>query len=186
MVAESYVNLIPTTQGGTHVNGLRTGFADAMREFCEFRSLLPRGVKLAPEESGTRGGYVLSLKLGDPQFSGQTKERLSSREGRRFCHGVVKDSFSLWLNQHTQEAEKLAGHVASAMHGAACVWRNRVYQQGKSYLRPRPARQAGRLLGRRSRPRRTFPGGGRLCRRLGETGAQPRVSRPFCRCAARY
>ena len=108
VVAESYVNLIPTVQGGTHVNGMRTGLLDAMREFCELRSLLPRGVKLTPDDIWERCCYVLSSKLGDPQFSGQTKERLSSREAAAFVSGVVKDAFSLWLNQHTEEAEKLA------------------------------------------------------------------------------
>lgn len=108
ITAESYVNLIPTAQGGTHVNGLRTGLLEAMREFCEFRNLLPRGVKLTPEDVWDRCCYVLSSKLEDPQFSGQTKERLSSREAAAFVSGVAKDSFSLWLNQHTSEAEKLA------------------------------------------------------------------------------
>ena len=108
IVAESYVNLIPTIQGGTHVNGLRTGLLEAMRDFCELRSLLPRGVKLAPDDIWDRCCYVLSSKLGDPQFSGQTKERLSSREAAAFVSGVARDAFSLWLNQHTQEAEKLA------------------------------------------------------------------------------
>lgn len=108
LVAESYVNLIPTAQGGTHVNGLRTGLTDAIREFCEFRNLLPRGVKLAPEDVWERCSYVLSVKLADPQFSGQTKERLSSRECAAFVSGVVKDAFSLWLNQHTDVGEQLA------------------------------------------------------------------------------
>ncbi|MFT5032118.1 MAG: topoisomerase-4 subunit B [Bermanella sp.] len=108
VTAESYVNLIPTAQGGTHVNGLRTGLLEAMREFCEFRNLLPRGVKLTPEDIWERCCYVLSSKLEDPQFSGQTKERLSSREAAAFVSGVAKDSFSLWLNQHTGEAEKLS------------------------------------------------------------------------------
>ncbi len=108
IIAESYVNLIPTIQGGTHVNGLRTGLLEAMRDFCELRSLLPRGVKLAPDDVWDRCCYVLSSKLGDPQFSGQTKERLSSREAAAFVSGVARDAFSLWLNQHTEEAEKLA------------------------------------------------------------------------------
>lgn len=108
VIAESYVNLIPTAQGGTHVNGMRTGLLDAMREFCELRSLLPRGVKLAPDDIWDRCCYVLSFKLGDPQFSGQTKERLSSREAAAFVSGVAKDAFSLWLNQHTEEAERIA------------------------------------------------------------------------------
>ena len=108
LVQESYVNLIPTPQGGTHVNGLRTGLLEAIREFCEFRNLLPRGTKLAPDDIWERCSYVLSTKLADPQFSGQTKDRLSSREVASFVSGVVKDSFSLWLNQHTEEAEKIA------------------------------------------------------------------------------
>jgi len=108
LVQESYVNLIPTPQGGTHVNGMRTGLLEAMREFCEFRNLLPRGIKLTPDDIWDRCSFVLSSKLADPQFSGQTKDRLSSREVAAFTSGVVKDSFSLWLNQHTEDAEKLA------------------------------------------------------------------------------
>ncbi len=108
VIAESYVNLIPTAQGGTHVNGMRTGLLEAMREFCELRSLLPRGIKLTPDDIWDRCCYILSSKLSDPQFSGQTKERLSSREAAAFVSGVVKDAFSLWLNQHTEEAEQLA------------------------------------------------------------------------------
>lgn len=108
MVAESYVNLVPTAQGGTHVNGLRAGLTDAIREFCDIRNLLPRGVKIAPEDVWEQCHFVLSVKLEDPQFSGQTKERLSSRECVAFISGVVKDSFSLWLNSHTSEGEKIA------------------------------------------------------------------------------
>ena len=108
LVAESYVNLIPTAQGGTHVNGLRTGLTEAIREFCEFRSLLPRGVKITPDDVWERCTYILSVKLVDPQFSGQTKERLSSRECAAFVSGVVKDGFSLWLNQHTEAGEQIA------------------------------------------------------------------------------
>jgi len=108
VVAESYVNLIPTAQGGTHVNGLRSGLLDALREFCELRNLLPRGVKLTAEDVWDRCCFILSSKLQDPQFSGQTKERLSSREAAGFVSGVAKDAFSLWLNQHTHEAELLA------------------------------------------------------------------------------
>ncbi len=106
--AESYVNLIPTVQDGTHVNGLRTGLTDAVREFCEFRNLVPRGVKLAPEDICNRAAYVLSVKMSDPQFSGQTKERLSSRESAAFVGGAVKDALALWLNQHTAAGEQIA------------------------------------------------------------------------------
>jgi topoisomerase IV subunit B len=108
VVSESYVNLIPTTQGGTHVNGFRSGLTEAIREFCEFRDLLPRGVKLAPEDVWARCCYVLSVRMKDPQFTGQTKERLSSREAAAFVSGVTKDSFALWLNQHTADAEQIA------------------------------------------------------------------------------
>jgi len=108
MMTESYVNLIPTPQGGTHVNGLRHGLLESMREFCEFRNLLPRGVKLTPEDIWDRCSYILSTKMQDPQFAGQIKERLSSRQAAAFVSGVVKDAFSLWLNQHTDVAEALA------------------------------------------------------------------------------
>ncbi|MEQ3659855.1 MAG: DNA topoisomerase IV subunit B [Glaciecola sp.] len=108
MVTESYVNLIPTAQGGTHVNGLRQGLLDSMREFCEFRNLLPRGVKITADDIWDRCAYILSTKMHDPQFAGQTKERLSSRQASAFVSGVVKDAFSLWLNQHTDVAELLA------------------------------------------------------------------------------
>lgn len=108
LLTESYVNLIPTIQGGTHVNGLRQGLIDAMREFCEFRNLLPRGLKLTADDIWERCAYVLSLKMQEPQFAGQTKERLSSRQSSSFVSAVVKDAFSLWLNQHVQLAEQLA------------------------------------------------------------------------------
>ena len=114
LISESYVNLIPTAQGGTHVNGLRSGLLEAVREFCEFRNLLPRGVKLAPDDIWDRCTYVLSVKMLDPQFSGQTKERLSSRQCASFVSGVAKDAFSLWLNQHTAEAEMIAEMVINA------------------------------------------------------------------------
>jgi topoisomerase-4 subunit B len=107
-IAESYANLIPTPQGGTHVNGLRAGVVNALREFCEFRGLVPRGVKLAPEDICDGMAYVLSAKLRDPQFSGQMKERLSSRGSATFVGGVVKDALALWLNQHTAAGEEIA------------------------------------------------------------------------------
>jgi topoisomerase-4 subunit B len=108
LVQESYVNLIPTAQHGTHVNGLRSGLTDALREFCDFRNLLPRGVKLAPEDVWDRVAFVLSLKMTDPQFSGQTKERLSSRQAAGFIENAAHDAFSLWLNQHVELGEKIA------------------------------------------------------------------------------
>jgi len=131
-VTESYVNLIPTPQGGTHVNGLRSGLTEAVREFCEFRNLLPRGVKLIPEDVWNRCSYVLSVKLLDPQFSGQTKERLSSRECATFVSGVAKDSLSLWLNQHTEAGERIAelaiGAAQSRLRAGRKVERKKVTQ----------------------------------------------------------
>lgn len=129
---ESYVNLIPTSQGGTHVNGLRTGLLDAMREYCEFRNLLPRGIKLAPDDIWANCCYILSSKLSDPQFSGQTKERLSSREAAAFVSGVVKDAFSLWLNQHTEEGDALAdyciGNAQKRVRSSKKVARKKITQ----------------------------------------------------------
>ena len=107
-IAESYVNLIPTVQGGTHVNGLRTGLSEAMREFCELHNLLPRGIKLTPEDVWAQCNYVVSVKLQEPQFSGQTKERLTSRDCANFVSGIVKDAFSLYLNQNVAIGEALA------------------------------------------------------------------------------
>jgi topoisomerase-4 subunit B len=108
LTQESYVNLIPTAQHGTHANGLRSGLTNALREFCEFRNLLPRGIKLAPEDVWDRLSFVLSLKMTDPQFSGQTKERLSSRDAAGFVENAVHDGFSLYLNQHVELGEKIA------------------------------------------------------------------------------
>jgi len=108
LVAESYVNLIPTPLGGTHVNGLRSGLIEALKEFCEFRDLVPRGLKLVAEDLWDRCSYVLSAKIADPQFSGQTKERLSSRQATTFIGGVAKDALSLWLNEHPAEGSRLA------------------------------------------------------------------------------
>lgn len=129
-IAESYVNLIPTAQGGTHVNGLRQGLLEAMREFCEFRNLLPRGVKLTPDDIWEKCSYVLSVKMQDPQFAGQTKEKLSSRSCATFVSGIVKDAFSLWLNEHTETAELLAelciSNAQKRMRAAKKVVRKKV------------------------------------------------------------
>ena len=108
LITESYVNLIPTTQGGTHVNGLRAGLLEALREFCEFRNLVPRGIKISAEDIWDKCNYILSAKMIDPQFAGQTKERLNSRQAVSFISGVAKDSFSLWLNQHVTDGEAIA------------------------------------------------------------------------------
>jgi len=132
LLQESYVNLIPTTQGGTHVNGLRTGLVEALREFCELHSLLPRGVRLTPEDAWEKVGFILSVKLSDPQFSGQTKERLSSRACAAFVSGVVKDAFSLWLNQHVADGEAIAqlaiANAQKRMKSARKVVRKKITQ----------------------------------------------------------
>ena len=131
-ITESYVNLVPTVQGGTHVNGLRTGLTDAVREFCEFRNLVPRGVKISPEDVWDKVSYILSVKLQDPQFSGQTKERLSSRECAAFVSGVVKDAFGLWLNQHIEAGERIAelaiNNAQSRMRAGRKVVRKKITQ----------------------------------------------------------
>jgi topoisomerase-4 subunit B len=129
-LVESYVNLIPTPQGGTHVNGLRSGLTEALREFCEFRNLLPRGIKLAPEDVWEGVSFVLSVKMTEPQFSGQTKERLASRECAGFVSGVVKDSFALWLNQHPETGDQIASlaieHAQGRLKAAKKVVRKRI------------------------------------------------------------
>ena len=111
---ESYVNLIPTTQGGTHVNGFRAGLLEALREYCEFRNLLPRGVKLTPDDIWEQLSYVLSVKVTEPQFTGQAKDRLSSRECAAFVSGITKDAFSLWLNQHPESGDAIADLAISS------------------------------------------------------------------------
>ncbi len=110
-IAESYVNLIPTPEGGTHVNGLRAGVAAAVREFCEFRNLLPRGIKLAPEDVWDGVRYVLSIKIREPQFAGQTKERLASRDAAQLVEAYAKDAIGLWLAQHPEAGEKIAQYA---------------------------------------------------------------------------
>ncbi|MBM97225.1 MAG: DNA topoisomerase IV subunit B [Oceanospirillaceae bacterium] len=132
LLQESYVNLIPTAQGGTHVNGFRSGLLESLREFCELRNLLPRGLKLTPEDLWERCSFVLSAKLADPQFAGQTKERLSSREASAFISGIVKDAFALWLHDNVNSAEQLAELVIasaqSRMRQAKKVARKKVTQ----------------------------------------------------------
>ncbi|MHB1271230.1 MAG: DNA topoisomerase IV subunit B [Rhodanobacter sp.] len=132
LVQESYVNLIPTAQGGTHVNGLRTGLTTAIREFCDIRNLLPRGVKLAPEDVWERLAFVLSTRLQDPQFAGQTKERLSSRQTAGMVENVIHDAFSLWLNQHVELGERIAQlaieRASARMKAAKQVVRKKITQ----------------------------------------------------------
>jgi topoisomerase-4 subunit B len=121
---ESYVNLIPTTEGGTHVNGLRSGVAQAVREFCEFRNLVPRGVKLSPEDVWDKASYVLSVKIHEPQFAGQMKERLASRDAAGLVEGFARDSVALWLNRHPDDGERIAQFaIANAQERAKAAQR---------------------------------------------------------------
>ena len=107
-ITESYVNLIPTIQGGTHVAGMRTGITDALKEFCEYRNLIPKGVKVTAEDVWKNASYVLSAKLKDPQFSGQTKEKLSSKDFQTIAANITRDAFAIWLNKETELAERIA------------------------------------------------------------------------------
>tara|TARA_R110000796_G_scaffold147057_8_gene263824 strand:+ start:898 stop:2784 length:1887 start_codon:yes stop_codon:yes gene_type:complete len=129
-LSESYVNLIPTPLGGTHVNGFRQGLLESMREFCEFRNLVPRGIKLSPEDIWDRAAFILSIKMQDPQFAGQTKEKLSSRQSSAFVSGIARDAFSLWLNSNTELAEQLAelciGNALRRLKAAKKVARKKV------------------------------------------------------------
>ncbi len=130
LITESYVNLIPTAQGGTHVNGLRLGLTEAIREFCDFRNLLPKGVKLSPDDVWAQCQYVLSVRMKDPQFSGQTKEKLSSREVSLFISTKVKDAFALWLNANLEMGERIAmvaiENAQSRMKSAKKITRKKV------------------------------------------------------------
>ena len=131
-LSESYVNLIPTIQGGTHVNGFRSGLFDALSTFCELRNLLPRGVKLAADDLWEPCQYVLSVKMKEPQFAGQTKERLSSRQCSAFVSNIIKDAFALWLNQHRNQGELIAAftieRAQKRLRQAKQVARKRVHQ----------------------------------------------------------
>ncbi|TLZ29122.1 MAG: DNA topoisomerase IV subunit B [Gammaproteobacteria bacterium] len=123
-IGESYVNLIPTIEGGTHVNGLRAGVAQAVREFCEFRNLVPRGIKLTPEDVWDKANYVLSVKIHEPQFAGQMKERLGSRDAAALVEGFVRDSLALWLNRHPDAGERIAQFaIANAQERAKAAQR---------------------------------------------------------------
>jgi topoisomerase-4 subunit B len=183
LTQESYVNLIPTAQGGTHVNGLRTGLTEALREFCEFRNLLPRGVKLAPEDVWDRLCFVLSLRMQEPQFSGQTKERLSSRDAAALVQAAAHDGFSLYLNQHVDIGEKIAQLAIERAKRCDSRPRNRLSARRSPRAPPCPASspiahpaisrapncfwsKVIRQAARRARP-------------------ATRISRPSCPCAAR-
>lgn len=127
---ESYVNLIPTPLGGTHVNGFRQGLLESMREFCEFHNLLPRGLKLSAEDIWEKTSFILSVKMQDPQFAGQTKEKLSSRQCAALVSTTVRDAFSLWLNSNTDQAHALAelciSHAQKRLKAAKKVARKKV------------------------------------------------------------
>ena len=169
-VGESYVNLIPTIEGGTHVNGLRAGVAQAVREFCEFRNLLPRGVKLTPEDVWDRRNYVLSIKIQEPQFAGQTKERLGSRDAAPLVEGFVRDSLALWLNRHPDAGERIAQFAIDNAQERA---EGRAAGGAQAHRRrPGAARQARRLRQPGSQALRAVPGRGRFGRRLGQAGAR--------------
>ena len=107
-VTESYVNLIPTIQGGTHVAGMRSGITDAIKEFCDYRNLIPKGIKITADDVWKNASYILSAKLKDPQFSGQTKEKLSSKEFQSIAANITRDAFAIWLNKETELAERIA------------------------------------------------------------------------------
>jgi len=165
-VGESYVNLIPTPEGGTHVNGLRAGVAQAVREFCEFRNLVPRGIKLTPEDVWDKASYVLSVKIHEPQFAGQMKERLGSRDAAPLVEGFVRDSVALWLNRHPDAGERIAQFaIANAQERAKAA--QKVYRR-----RPRAAGQACRLRQPGAEALRAVPGRGRFGRRLRQAGAR--------------
>ena len=108
LLKETYVNLIPTALGGSHLNGFKAGLLDSIREFCDYRNLLPKGIKINSEDILVNCVFVISSKLQNPQFAGQTKERLDSKDHTSFVSAAVKDSMSIWLNQHTEEGEKIA------------------------------------------------------------------------------
>ena len=105
---ETYVNLIPTAQGGSHLNGFKSGLLDALKEFCEYRSLLPKGLKINADDVINNAIFVVSSKMQNPQFAGQTKERLDSKDHMAFVSGSTKDILSIWFNKHTEEGEKIA------------------------------------------------------------------------------
>ncbi|MFQ5660027.1 MAG: DNA topoisomerase IV subunit B [Gammaproteobacteria bacterium] len=130
LITESYVNLVPTVQGGTHVNGLRQGLLESFREFCDSRNLLPRGVKLAAEDVWDRCSYILSVKMDEPQFTGQVKERLSSRECTAFVSGVVHDALRQWLYQHVEMGERIAAlaiqHAQKRLKARKAVVRKKI------------------------------------------------------------
>ncbi len=133
---ESYVNLIPTPLGGTHVNGFRSGLLESLREFCKFRNLLPKGLYISPEDLWTHVQYILSVKLMEAQFSGQTKERLSSRQCATLVNAAVRDHFSLWLHGNVEEGENLAQLVIETARKREMYLPRGLWIPGKSVILP--------------------------------------------------
>ena len=180
-VRESYVNLIPTSAGGTHDSGLRDGLFNAVKSFIELHRLLPKGVKLLPEDVFARASYVLSAKVLDPQFQGQIKERLNSRDAVRLVSSFVRPTLELWLNQHVEYGKKLA---ELAIKAAQTRQKRRPEgREAQGLGRGRAAGQADRLREPRPRPQRGVPGRGRLRRRQRQDG--PRQGIPGHPAAAR-
>ncbi len=182
-ITESYVNLIPTVEGGTHVNGLRSGAADAVREFCEFRNLVPRGLKLTPEDVWDGVSFVLSMKMREPQFAGQTKEKLSSRESA----GIVQGGDQGCLRPVAESASRSGRENRHAGHReCTATLQGQPENRAQAHRgRSRAARQARRLREPGPGARRTLPGGGRFGGRFGQAGPRPRHPGQSCRCAAR-
>ena len=168
-VRESYVNLIPTPAGGTHESGLREGLFGAVKSFAELHSLLPKGVKLLPEDVFARASFVLSAKVLDPQFQGQIKERLNNRDAVRLVGGFSKSALDLWLHSNVEYGKKLA---ELAIRQAQARQRSAQKVEAQEFRRGRAARQADRLRSQRRGAHRGLSGRGRLGRRLGQDGSR--------------
>ncbi len=181
VVRESYVNLIPTPSGGTHEAGLREGVFNAVKSFAELHGLLPKGVKLVAEDVFSRSSFVLSAKVLDPQFQGQTKEKLVSRDALRLVSSMIKDPLDLWLNEHIDcgQEDRRTGDPA----GAGTFALGAKSRKEKRFQRRGAARQAHRLQLQRSVAHRTLPGRGRLGGRFGQAGTQQGI--PGCAAPAR-
>jgi len=134
LMNESYVNLIPTAQGGSHMNGFKAGLLESVKEFCEFRNLIPKGLKITADDVVQHSTFIISSKLTNPQFAGQTKERLDSKDHQAFVNSTTKDILSIWFNQHTEEGEKLAElAIASAQ---ARIKETKVVDRKKTFQGP--------------------------------------------------
>ena len=183
LVRESYVNLIPTPAGGTHESGLRDGLFQAVKSFVEMHNLQPKGVKLLPEDVFARVSFVLSAKVLDPQFQGQIKERLNSRDAVRLVSSFTRPALELWLNQHVEYGKKLADLVIKP--GAGAHARRAEGREAQELGRRGAAGQADRLRIDRHR-RATNCSWSRAIRRAARPRwAATRNSRRSCRCAAR-